>query len=350
MSPKKRENPKPVADFALQDYPEDDIDRSELGAILAQAASDELEAVNETAEQGPVTAASLFGDLPLDNAHPHGSNILKKARDARKDEGGDKESLIREISGRYVEWRSAAESTECPSVEEPDEFVERQTEMYSAYRDLLDDERVDVFDSRGALQPSALEEFCYFLLRPLVHNIEQKLALGHREIFQGLYFTAPNFAEFSRLPSPNYPVGNLDFVIGKQVISTLSTEDGKAETPIFVPAIAIECKTYLDRPRWIESDILAANIKRGFPGCLYILLSEFLKLDLAKVNVLGSQIDRVYVLRRAKNVDRKIRREGGEGLKPIHVPAVIDLFKTVRDHLNDDWVSPESWEESGILK
>ncbi|HEX7168474.1 MAG TPA: Bpu10I family restriction endonuclease, partial [Acidimicrobiales bacterium] len=325
-------------------------DRSELGAILAEGASDELEAVIETAEQGPVTASSLFGDLPLTNAHPHGSNILKKARDATKEKDKGKQDLIREISARYVEWRREAESTECPSAEEPDEFVSTQTALYSDYRDLLDDDRVDVFDSRGALQPSALEEFCYFLLRPLVRDIEHKLALGHREIFQGLYFTAPNFARFADLPLPNYPVGNLDFVIGKQVTSTLSTEDGKVETSIFVPAVAIECKTYLDRPRWIESDILAANIKRGFPGCLYILLSEFLKLDLAKVNVLGSQIDRVYVLRRAKNVDRKIRREGGEGLKPIHVPAAVDLFARVRDHLNNDWVSPESWEDSGILK
>jgi len=334
----------------LQDYPEDASDRTELEAILAEAASDELEAVIETAEQGPVTASSLFGDLALDNAHPHGSNILKKARDAAKDGDTAKGELIREISVRYVEWRREAESADCPSVEDPGEFVARQTAMYSDYRDLLDDERVDVFDSRGALQPSALEEFCYFLLRPLVRDIEHKLALGHREIFQGLYFTAPNFAEFSNLPSPNYPVGNLDFVIGKQVTSTLSTDEGVVETPIYVPAVAIECKTYLDRPRWIEPDILAANIKRGFPGCLYIVLSEFLKLDLAKVNVLGSQIDRVYVLRRAKNVDRKVRREGGEGLRPIHVPAVVDLFETVRDHLNDDWVSPESWEDSGILK
>ena len=350
MSPKKRESPRPVADFALQDYPEDESDRSELGAILAESASDELEAVIETADEGPVTAASLFGHLGLDNAHPHGSNILKKARDAAKDKDGAKNDLIREIAARYVEWRGEAESIDCPAIDDPAEFVERQTTLYSGYRDLLDDERVDVFDSRGALQPSALEEFCYFLLRPLVQDVEGKLALGHREIFQGLYFTAPNFSAFAQLPSPNYPVGNLDFVIGKQVISTMSTHDGKEETPIYVPAVAIECKTYLDRPRWIESDILAANIKRGFPGCLYILLSEFLKLDLAKVNVLGSQIDRVYVLRRAKNVDRKIRREGGAGLKPIHVPAVVDLFEIVRNHLRDDWVSPASWEDSGILK
>jgi hypothetical protein len=95
---------------------------------------------------------------------------------------------------------------------------------------------------------------------------------------------------------------------------------------------------------------LASNIKRGFPGCLYILVSEFLKLDLDKVNVLGSQIDKVYVLRRAKNVDRRIRRAGGARLKPLHPPAVEDLFMRVRDHLEDDWVSPQSWEDSGVLK
>lgn len=47
-------------------------------------------------------------------------------------------------------------------------FVEEQTRLYQEYRELLDDARVDVFDARGALQPSALEEFCAFLFAPLM--------------------------------------------------------------------------------------------------------------------------------------------------------------------------------------
>ena len=112
----------------------------------------------------------------------------------------------------------------------------------------------------------------------------------------------------------------------------------------------MECKTYLDRPRYIESEILATNIKRGFPRCLYVVVSEYLKLNLDQVDVFGSPIDRIYVWRRSQNVDRKIRRRDGIGLKPLHPPAILDFFETVRAHLEEDWAAPEDWDSSGILK
>ena len=77
---------------------------------------------------------------------------------------------------------------------------------------------------------------------------------------------------------------------------------------------------------------------------------EYLKLNLDQVDVFGSSIDRIYVWRRSQNVDRKIRRRGGIGLKPLHAPAVLDFFETVRAHLEDDWAAPEDWDSSGILK
>ncbi len=152
------------------------------------------------------------------------------------------------------------------------------------------------------------------------------------------------------MPAPQYPTGNLDFVIGKEIRSDLATEFATDTKSIVVPAVAVECKTYLDRPRYIESEILAANIKRGFPRCLYIVVSEYLKLNLDGVDVLGSQIDRIYVWRRSQNVDRKIRRRDGISLKPLHVPAVLDFFGAVREHLEQDWAAPEDWDGSGILK
>ncbi len=282
--------------------------------------------------------------MALDARHPHGSNVYKKLTD-----GGSHLAIIEEVAQSYLEWRDAAEHLEYDAAN-PGDYVSQQTELYSEHRDLLDAERVDVFDSRGALQPSALEEFCGFLFRPVLDRYEGDIAVGHHRVYQRLYFTAPNFASFSKMPTPQYPTGNLDFVIGKEITSQLSTELAATTKTIFVPAVAVECKTYLDRPRFIESEILAANIKRGFPRCLYIVASEYLKLNLNEVDVLGSSIDRIYVWRRSQNVDRKIRRRDKIRLKPLHAPAVLDFFETVRAHLEDDWVAPEDWDSSGILK
>lgn len=290
-------------------------------------------------------------ELDIGSRFPHGSNVFKKAtdRDVLADAG--KAELIKEIAARYVEWRDAACAVSFGDDDLATEaFVNEQTLLYQEYRDLLDDPRVDIFDSRGALQPSALEEFCYFLFKPLLDPYGEDLAVGHHEVYQGLYFSASNFNTFARLPTPMYPVGNLDFVIGKRITSTMETDIDSVSQDIHVPAVAVECKTYLDRPRWIESDILATNIKRGFPRCLYVLISEFLKLDLSKVNVHGSQIDRVYVFRRTQNVDRRIRRAGGTGLASFHAPAVLDFFRAVRRHLSEDWAAPDDWQATGILK
>jgi hypothetical protein len=286
----------------------------------------------------------LDTECVLDARHPHGSNVCRKLKNATTHA-----AVIKDVAKSYLEWRSAAEALEI----DPDDetaYVEAQTALYSAHRDLMDEDRVDVFDSRGALQSSALEEFCGFLFAPLLARYEGEIAVGHHLVYQGRYFTAKNFEEFSKMPTPHHPTGNLDFVIGKEIESELATEVRSKAKKIVVPAVAVECKTYLDRPRYIESEILAANIKRGFPGCLYIVVSEYLKLNLNEVNVFGSEIDRIYVWRRSRNVDRQIRRRDGIGLKPLYVPAVLDFFRAVREHLEQDWAAPEEWDSSGILK
>jgi hypothetical protein len=181
--------------------------------------------------------------------------------------------------------------------------------------------------------------------------VQNQIEIGHFEVFQGMFFTSGNFAHFANMPQPQFPVGNLDFVIGKRLaVDVRASHGATASSSIVVPAVAVECKTYLDRPRYIESDTLAASLKRGFPGCLYILLSEYLKLDLSKVNIYGSPIDRIFVVRRSQNVDRSIRRAGGTGLTPIHSPAMVNFFLSVRSHLETPWATAEDWTTSGVLK
>ena len=287
--------------------------------------------------------------------HPHGSNILRKSTDREVSGHPERRALIQEIAHRYAEWREAAEmgpppGLETDAAEHERVYVERQTKLYQDYRDVLDDERVDAFDSRGALQSSALEEFCFYLFRPLLEQYGDQIAIGHHEVFHGLYFTARNFAQFSEMPTPMYPVGNLDFVIGKKLTSRFIAGPNETAQDIYVPAVAVECKTYVDRPRYIESDILARNVKHGFPRCLYAVVSEFLKLDLNKVNLHGSPIDRIYVFRRSQNIDRKVRRKGRVPLPPIYTPAVADFYAHVKKHLGEDWSSPEDWTTTGILK
>ena len=286
-------------------------------------------------------------------SYSHGANILKKASDHISRPDPKHDATIRAVVQRYAAWRTAASvpPSENECADEWRTFIARQTRLFERYRASLDTAEHDqAFDSRGALQSSALEEFCTYLFQPLIHALGGDVELGKREVFHGLYFSSADFASFSKLPEPRYQGASVDFVICKRLASTFSAQKRKHVAEVFVPVVAVECKTYLDRPRWFASEILADNLKRGFPYCRQYLIAEHLKLDTTKVNIAGSRVDHVYVLRRAANVDRKKRRAGEQGMQPIHGEAVFGFFDSVRRHLTAPWEPLQGWKETGVLK
>lgn len=291
-----------------------------------------------------------FGQNFEFSSHPHGANLHKKIADGPT---GARLKLLKSAAARYGAWRIAASAvpTHAEKANNWRGFVQRQTELFGPYRDSLDTKEYDqAFDSRGALQASALEEFCTYLFQPLLAELGGDAELGKREVFHGLYFSSADYTSFVTLPEPRYQAASVDFVICKKLNSVFAAGEKRHAANVFVPVVAVECKTYLDRPRWFASEILADNLKRGFPYCRQFLLAEFLKLETSKVNIVGSRVDRVFVLRRTENIDRKRRRENDARLPPIHVDAVFDFFDDVRVHLTKRWEPLQSWKQTGILK
>ena len=84
-----------------------------------------------------------------------------------------------------------------------------------------------------------------------------------------------------------------------------------SETHLFdVPAIAIECKTYLDKNMLEGSSRSAEELKARNPNGLYMVVMEWIKLADA-VNLRKYKVDQIYVLRRQKNTDRDKRYLAG---------------------------------------
>lgn len=274
---------------------------------------------------------------------PHGGNLAIKIQQAPE----NLQPVIQRVASEYRSWRNANLSI---SAEDEEEAVLKKALLYDQYRRVLDEPDVDQFDSRGALQPTALEEFCYYLYRPLLQRQAHELAVGKYDVFQGMYFSSTSFEEFAQMPEPQYPTSTIDFMIGKRVSSKVETETAAREELLYVPAVAIECKTYLDRPRFVEADYLAGRIKAGFPNCIFLVLSEFLKLDTKEVDLVRTPIDKIYVVRRAKNIDRKIRRQKGILLERIYEEAILDMYRVVRQHLTGEWKAANIFEQTGILK
>lgn len=73
-----------------------------------------------------------------------------------------------------------------------------------------------------------------------------------------------------------------------------------------IPAIAIECKTYLDKAMLEGSSMAAEQLKHKNPNASYIVVAEWLKLT-ESINLAKYKVDQIYVLRKQKNTDREYR-------------------------------------------
>ena len=105
-----------------------------------------------------------------------------------------------------------------------------------------------------------------------------------------------------------------------------------------IPAIAIECKTYLDKTMLEGSSTAAEQLKHRNPNALYFVVAEWLKLT-EQVNLRKFKVDQIYVLRKQKNTDREYRYIPSYQKNPVYIDVVQHLFNSVRNHLTIDWES-----------
>jgi hypothetical protein len=110
----------------------------------------------------------------------------------------------------------------------------------------------------------------------------------------------------------------------------------KEEISIQIPAVAIECKTYLDKTMLEGSSTAGEQLKIRNPNALYIVVAEWLKLT-ENINLNKYKIDQIYVLRKQKNSDREFRFLPDYEKNPIYLDVVAHLYDTVRTHLSVDW-------------
>ena len=108
---------------------------------------------------------------------------------------------------------------------------------------------------------------------------------------------------------------------------------------IVVPIFAIECKTYLERNMLDSCAGTASRLKKAMPYCLYLVASEYIKMEAAQPEL--TDISEVFVLCKASNAERLERSRVGKPVHPIDNELVIELFEMVHRHLNSIWWKPE---------
>ena len=218
-------------------------------------------------------------------------------------------------------------------------IISQRVALLNGYKDFLDQQHyAEQFDSRSNLHSSVLEEFMYYLFRDVVKSISSNALIGKSHSFKDVFFRAPSYSDMVAKPHALIEKKDHDFAIGASVKATMlchgATEGEEHQWDI--PAVAIECKTYLDKTMLQDVSTAADQLKQKNPNAVYIVVAEWLKLT-DSVNLKKYKIDQIYILRKQKNTDREFRYDATYVKNPIYEDVVEHCFNFVREFLTANW-------------
>ena len=274
----------------------------------------------------------------------HGDNLTQKENSQNKYTDPQSKQFLAEIRAEYEKWKAANEALKGPVSLETDSdlaILQQRIDLFSSYKDFIDQQNyAEQFDSRSNLHSSVLEEFMYYLFKDLVFEYSELALLGKAHTFKDIFFNAPNYKEMISKPHVKFEKKDHDFAIGVTINAKMSCAGvANEEHHTFqIPAIAIECKTYLDKTMLEGSSTAAEQLKHRNPNALYYVVAEWLKLT-EQVNLRKFKVDQIYVLRKQKNTDREYRYIPSYQKNPVYIDVVQHLFNSVRNHLTIDWES-----------
>ena len=272
----------------------------------------------------------------------HGNNLAQKEAHLSKYRDAEARQFLSEIRPYYNTWQQANLELSGPMAvsTEQDQFILAQrVHLLNEYKNFLDQQKyAEKFDSRSNLHSSVLEEFMFYLFRDLVAGLSQHALLGKSHTFKDLFFKADSYREMLAGPRIMVEKKDHDFAIGIKVTARFQCfgQELVQSDTWDLPAVAIECKTYLDKTMLQDASTAAAQLKHRNPNALYIVVAEWLKLTEA-VNLRKFKIDQIYVLRKQKNTDREYRYLARYQKNPIYADVVTHLFETVRIFLTESW-------------
>lgn len=271
----------------------------------------------------------------------HGDNISKKETSVDKYRDEASKRYLAEIRQKYDAWKGANTALQGPTKDQQAEdgsIIAERVRLFNEYKEFIDQQHyAEHFDSRSNLHSSVLEEFIYYLFSDLVKSFSPSALVGKAQAFKDIFFHASNYADMVRKPSTKIEKKDHDFVIGINVHSKMHTSGhSEEEIDVFqIPAVAIECKTYLDKTMLEGSSTSAEQLRHKSPNAMYIVVAEWLKLT-ENVNISKYRVNQIYVLRKQKNTDREYRYLEGYQKNPVYPEVVEHLFNSVRHHLTTD--------------
>jgi hypothetical protein len=254
--------------------------------------------------------------------------------------------ILKEVFEKYQVWKAETERLNSENGAELSKKVKLLNE-YKNYIDLLKEN--GVFKMQDKIASSVLEEFLFQLFKNIPNiksSIENELIyVGQAKAYTDLSFVPKDFADFVKNTGVYINKKNQDFTISKIVRCIFETNKKQEKVDLIVPAVAIECKTFIPSTMLGQSAFEAQRLKQGNPYALYLIVAEQNALS-EDVNLKNCPIDEIFILRKQK---RNSAKNKVADKKPIDSEVVKELYEFVKYYLASDWFNPSKATERGRL-
>jgi hypothetical protein len=275
------------------------------------------------------------------NYLPHGVLLSKKISK------NSTNKIINELSSLYNAWQAESNRLNSENETELKEKV-RILNDYKNYVDTLTNE-THYFKMQDKMSSSIMEEFLFYLFKDIPSikaSIDKGLIfIGATNAYTDLSFAPKNLKDFLTYPNVFINYKNQDFTISKLIKCIFECNGEQEKREIIVPAVAIECKTFIPSTMLGQSIYEAQLLKQGNPYSLYIVVAEQNALS-DDVNLKNIPIDEIFILRRQK---RNSTKNKVSDKNPIDFFVIKELYCFVKDYLNTEWFNNEKATERGRL-
>jgi hypothetical protein len=207
--------------------------------------------------------------------------------------------------------------------------IENAEEIVNAWNSYLSFVRKrSKYSAQSKFESTIMEEA---LFRIFKSHESENIKVGGIKAYSNMYFSPSNFETFKSKLHVKINTKDQDFAIFRNVKISINTEE---EVEAFVPVIAIECKTYLDKTMLEGSIATAEKIKQGNPYCRFCIVTESYDVDYA-VEIKHSRIDQIYVLSKSKR--KKDSKDSN-----IQSDVISQIYRDTTSYLEANWSDIES--------
>lgn len=272
---------------------------------------------------------------------PHCSNLLFQLKKKPLGEfvlnDGNKEKLLffNEIVEAYLEIRN-----NCFDGDNLDTYIQEMVDTTNRYMNLFWPSKNNPFSHQSDFSSSIIPEMLCSIFNAIIKNRGLSLEVSAQKDL-----TIECIFDFSDGGTVRFKNKRVDVSVYKNCSLSL---DGK-ENDFPIPLMAIECKTNLDKNMLSGIEFSVGELKKTFPKCHYLVVTELSDFDVKKTNYASSGINEMYVLRKQKRAATRRSPYLRENICPELVKEIAELLVKDLDSINADLDSLAQKMQTGKL-